>query len=103
MLLKGMVHVTRLALLVLALTSLAGAQAAREMPNFNLLDLNGHNHELQRVEGRAVVLFFTGTGCPIARKSAPKLRQLRNTFGKEGVSFWIINSYAGDTLEDMRE
>ncbi|MGH7970979.1 MAG: redoxin domain-containing protein, partial [Limisphaerales bacterium] len=71
------------------------------MPNFNLLDLRGHNHELQRAGGRAVVLFFTGTGCPIARKSAPKLRDMQRRFGKEGVSFWIINSYADDKLEDI--
>jgi peroxiredoxin len=78
-------------------------QLGVEMPNFNLLDLRGHNHELQRAGGRAVVLFFTGTGCPIARKSAPKLRDLQDHFGKDGVSFWIINSYADDTFEEIHK
>ena len=45
------------------------------VPDFSLLDLNGHNHQLQRAEGRAVVLFFTGTGCPIARKNSVKFRE----------------------------
>ena len=33
---------------------------AAEVPNFNLPDLGGRNHELRRAEGKAVVLFFTG-------------------------------------------
>lgn len=77
------------------------AFAAPEAPDFNLIDLNGHNHQLQRFEGQAVVLFFTGTGCPIARKSIPKLKALRDRFGHQGVGFWLINTYADDTAQDM--
>ena len=79
------------------------AASSVEMPDFNLLDLQGHNHQLHRVGGRAVVLFFTGTGCPIARKSAPKLLSLRDRFGNQGVTVWIVNSYADDTAEDIRK
>jgi peroxiredoxin len=75
-------------------------RAPIEMPDFNLLDLRGHNCELHRAEGKVVVLFFTGTGCPIARKSAPKLLDLRDRFLDRGVSFWVIDSYADDNLED---
>ena len=53
-----------------------GFAKPREVPNFNLLDLNGRNHELRRAEGKAVVLFFTGNGCPIARQSVSKLKRL---------------------------
>jgi peroxiredoxin len=77
--------------------------AALEMPNFNLLDFWGHNHEMQRAGGRALVLFFTGTGCPVARKNAPKLKDLKQTFEKLGVSFWLVNSYADEKLEDIRK
>lgn len=79
----------------------AGA-APRPVPNFNLLDLHGVDHELYRAGGRAVVLFFTGTGCPIARKSAPKVRDLQERFGGQGVSVWIINTYPGDSVRDAR-
>jgi hypothetical protein len=82
-------------------TQAAPADEPIEACNFALLDLAGHNYELQRVGGRAVVLFFTGTGCPIARKNGPKLRALRNRFHDEGVTFWIIDSYADEKLEDM--
>lgn len=75
---------------------------AREAPHFGLLDLQGRHHELQRAEGRVVVLFFTGNGCPIARKSAAKLRELRREFGGKGVSFWLVNTYPDDTLAESR-
>ena len=91
----------RSTLLGVALGWLGSAADGAEVPNFNALDLAGHNYELHRAGGRAVVLFFTGTGCPIARKSAPKLRDLSRRFGSEGVSFWIVNSYAEDKPEDM--
>lgn len=86
------------ALLGICLVSLAGQ--GREVPNFNLIDLNDRNHELYRAKGKAVVLFFTGTGCPIARKSSATLKALKNRYEMQGVDFWVINAYAN---EDMRE
>lgn len=88
------------AALILALTVSHPALAARSVPNFNLVDLRGHDHELQRADAKAVVLFFTGVGCPIARKSAPKLRRLRERFGDRGVVVWVVNAYPGDSAED---
>jgi peroxiredoxin len=72
------------------------------VPNFNLTDLRGKNHELRRVEAKAVVLFFTGNGCPIARKSIDKLKALRERFGPD-VVFWLVNTYAADSAEDCRK
>lgn len=83
------------------LVPVEGAVLDREVPNFNLLDLQGRDHELYRAEGRAVVLFFTGNGCPIARKSVPRLRDLRRKFAQEGVSFWMVHSYPADTTAEI--
>jgi peroxiredoxin len=92
------------ALAVAALLASAVAASARpQVPDFNLLDLTGHNHQLRRAEGRVVVLFFTTTGCPVARKSASKLRELRREFGERGVTLWIINASAEDAPSSMRE
>lgn len=90
------------ALLGLCLLSSLSLSAAspRAVPNFALLDLHGRNVELARAEGKAVVLFFTGVGCPIARKSTPKLQALADQFRSKGVSFWIINTYPDDSLKD---
>lgn len=64
---------------------------AEEVPNFALLDEQGRSHELHRAEGRAVVLFFTGVGCPVARKSAAKLVALKQQF-KDDVTVWLVDS-----------
>jgi peroxiredoxin/mono/diheme cytochrome c family protein len=92
-----------LTLTLLLLLSALPTAAARSLPNFNLLDVRETNHELYRAPGRAVVLFFTGTGCPIARKCSPKLRALQNTFQSQGVHFWIINSYPEESPRDIRK
>ena len=47
-----------------------------------------------------MVLFFTGVGCPIARKSSAKLRRLKEEFETQGINFWIINSYADETASE---
>ena len=86
--------------LLLALQRPAQAGLGRAVPNFSLLDLQGKNVELYRAEGSAVVLFFTGVGCPIARKSAGKLRALEEKFRPDRVSFWIINTYPDDRTRD---
>jgi len=81
----------------------ANRGAAVSVANFNLVDQDDLNHELYRAPGKAVVLFFTGNGCPVARKSAPKLNALKEKFEAKGVTFWVVNSYAGDTTEEIRK
>src|SRR5262245_55857124 len=72
---------------VMLLAALAVA-GEREVANFALLDATGKLHELRRQEGKAVVLFFTANGCPVARQSAPKLNGLAQRFGDRGVTFF---------------
>lgn len=88
-----------LALIVLQLPSLLRAE---EVPNFTLLDTAGKNHELHRASGRAVVLFFTGVGCPVARKSAGKLLELKKQFGDD-VTVWLVDSELGSDREAVRK
>src|SRR4051812_36973940 len=63
-----------------------------EVMNFALPDSKGRLYELRRTDAKAVVLYFTMNGCPIARQSYSKLRALRKTFADRGVAFWIINA-----------
>ena len=70
--------------------------APEEVMNFALLDSKGRFHELRRAQGRAVVLYFTANGCPIARQSYPKLKALRKAFLDQGVEFWLVNANSGD-------
>ena len=64
---------------------------AGEVPNFVLEDCHGRSHELHRANGHVVVLFFTGIGCPIARKSAGKLLALKKQF-KDDLTLWLVDS-----------
>jgi peroxiredoxin len=75
---------------------------AAEVPNFALLDDQGRSHELHRAEGRAVVLFFTGIGCPVARKSAAKLLELKKEF-KEDLTIWLVDSELDVDPESVRK
>src|SRR5262249_52738143 len=68
-----------------------------EVPNFSLLDQHGKYFELRRhTDARAVVLMFTGNGCPIARQSVSKFRSLRKKFADQKVLFWMINANPQD-------
>jgi peroxiredoxin len=91
--------------LALALLAIPRSRPAepKEIPNFALLDAKGDYHELRRQDGKAVVLFFTGNGCPIARQCIPKLRKLQAKFQSQGVQFWMIDSVTGDDRESIRK
>jgi hypothetical protein len=68
------------------------AAAAAEVLNFSLIDYHGRAFELRRTDARAVVLFFTGVGCPIARQNAPKLQALAERFAGQGVIVRMVNA-----------
>lgn len=71
--------------------------------NFSLLDYKGRNHELRRASARAVVLFFTGNGCPVARQSIAKLKKLRDRYSDKGVEIWMINSNTQDDRDSIEK
>jgi hypothetical protein len=76
------------------------AAAAAERPpspgdtvvNFSLLDYSGRHYELRRTPARLLVLFFTGSDCPISRQSGSKLQALADEFGGKGVAVWLVNA-----------
>src|ERR1041384_1618499 len=77
------------------------AQAAKELPDFALLDFKGRYHHLRQTDAKAVVLFFTANGCPIARQGIPRLRKLQEKFERQGISVWLVNSNSGDDRESI--
>ncbi len=100
-------HTSLLSVLVAAALGLGAVapstHAAKEMPNFLLLDDFGKAHELHRADGKVAVFFFTGVGCPIARKSVGKLKTLKEHFGND-ISLHIIDSEApGDNAAVQKE
>ena len=84
--------------LTLALASAAPVERARsrEASNFALLDRYGEMHELRRLNARAVGLFFTANGCPLARHNTAKPAARREKFAGAGVSVLLVSSSRGD-------
>jgi hypothetical protein len=70
--------------------------------NFSLLDYRGKRYELRRADARAVVLFFTGAECPIARQNAPKLQAIADELGPKGVAVWMVNATPQNDPDDRR-
>jgi peroxiredoxin len=91
-----------LGLLLCALSIGAAQQIGSEVPNFAMLDYKGRYHELRRADAKVVVLFFTSDGCPIARQSISRLKQIQKQFGPEGVLVWMVDSNTGDDRESIR-
>jgi len=100
--------------LVLGLPFIAAGQAGdsiaapslpigHQVMNFALPDAKGRLYELRRTDAKAVVLYFTMNGCPIARQSYAKLRALRKTFGDQGVAIWIINADDSETAASVEK
>lgn len=85
---------------ILSVPPVSGAD--RAVPNFALIDLEDIHHELYRTPGRAVVLFFTGNGCPVVRQNAAKFLDLRDRFEAQGVVFWMVHAFPGDTPREIR-
>ncbi len=75
--------------------------AGREVMNFALLDSGGRLHELRRTDARAVVLYFTMNGCPIARQSYSKLRSLQKKFAESNVAVWLVNVSDSESRADI--
>ena len=74
---------------------------------FSLRDTAGtlvHVAPGEAAEGgvRAVVLAFSGVGCPIAEGYAPLLEELSQSYGSRGVRFFAINSNVQDALPELR-
>lgn len=77
--------------------------AAEEVSDFALLDSRGKEYRLRRTNARAVVLFFTANGCPVAEKSFGKLKALQKKFDAEGVQIWLVDSNTADDRQALRK
>ena len=98
-------ELARLAGLLLLLAAAApggDAQPPARVEDFGLLDHQGRFHQLYREAHRpALVLFVQGNGCPIARKTVPALRAVREEFTARGVIFWMINTSPQDDAAEI--
>ena len=77
--------------------------APKEVPDFAMLDTRGRYYQLRRNEAKVVVLFFTANGCPVARQSVSRLKQIQEEFAERGARVWMVNSNTGDDRNSIRK
>ena len=76
----------------------------RSVSDFALLDQQGKFHKLSRYRrSRAVVLYVHGVGCPIVRNHLPTLRQLRDRYEPQGVTFLLLNCNPQDDRQALQQ
>lgn len=78
-------------------------------PTFTLKNTNGSDVSLSTYDGKVIVLFFLGSGCPSCRAVAPKIEnQIVNTFSSNevivlGLDQWDGNSAAVTNFESVTQ
>jgi thiol-disulfide isomerase/thioredoxin len=74
------------------------------LPQITLKDQHGKSWNLhEEKDAKAVVLYVHGIGCPIVRLSAPTLEEIKKEYAPKGVEFFMLNSNAYDTAEEVLE
>src|SRR5262245_9220457 len=74
----------------------------RHIDDFTLHDFRGKSYALADfAEKEAVVVYFLGTECPIAKLYGPRVQKLADQFGPRGVAFVGISSNVQDSLAEL--
>ncbi len=74
----------------------------RKVDNFVLNDFYGKPHALADYKGKKVVVIaFLGTECPLVKLYGPRLAQMQQTYGGQGVQFLGVNANRQDAITDI--
>ncbi len=101
------VRFAALALASLFVASVASAVETRnlighQVDRFELHDFRGKVHNLGDYDDKQlVVAVFMGVECPLAKLYAPRLEELSQEFGPQGVQFLMIDSNQQDSITDL--
>jgi peroxiredoxin len=66
------------------------SRVGTKIAEFRLKDTHGQDVTLGGQKGKAVVVLFTGTQCPLANLYLPRLAELHKEFAPQGVSFLAV-------------
>lgn len=105
--LRAFLHLTgSLCLCMVAASAAWGAEQdpliGRRIDDFKLKDYRGQPHALSDFQDqKLVVVAFLGTECPLAKLYGPRMQQLCEEFGPQGVAFLGINSNRQDAITEV--
>src|SRR5262245_44573772 len=105
----------RSGVLLLATTTLAAVVAGEELSakpaaellgrkieGFSLQDFRGKPHSLADfADKEAVVVYFLGTECPVAKLYSPRVQKLAEQFEPKGVAFLGVSANAQDSVTEL--
>ncbi|MFI3187490.1 MAG: TlpA disulfide reductase family protein [Methylococcaceae bacterium] len=74
--------------------STAKSTDSSALPEFNLSDLSGHQHNMSEWRGKIIVINFWATWCPPCRKEIPDFIAVQEQYADQGLQF------IGIALED---
>jgi hypothetical protein len=92
-------------MLLLAISGLASAKtdAPATRPAIRMTDVNGAIVEPLRPAGRANVLIFIRTDCPISNSYAPIINRLAKTYSDRGVVFYLVYTIRDLKISDAKQ
>ena len=74
----------------------------RWIDDFALQDFRGKSHALADfADKEAVVVYFLGTECPVAKLYGSRVQKLASQFGPKGVAFVGVSSNTQDSLAEL--
>jgi hypothetical protein len=79
--------------------------AAASVPAVRLPDLDNRPIDpfLAAEDAKALVFFFASVECPISNRYAPVVKRLVDTYGSQGVAFWMVYPNPADSPAAIRE
>ena len=74
----------------------------RLVPDLDFAPVSGKRFQLSQVKpGLAVVIAFTSTSCPVAKRYGPALAALEKEYAPRGVKFIFVNPIASDSSHEV--
>ncbi len=78
------------------------SQVGQKINDFTLRDYYGKSHSLSDYDDqRIVIVYFTGTECPLAKLYAPRMERISQDYAGRGVKIIGINSNSQDSITEI--